>query len=40
MGFIRLKYDLIGYSWFKYDLIGYNVFFCVFQLILVGSSGF
>ena len=27
MGFIRLKYDLIGYSWFKYDLIGYNVFF-------------
>ena len=27
MGFIRLKYDLIGYSWFKYDLKGYNVFF-------------
>ena len=40
MGFIRLKYDLIGYSWFKYDLLGYNVFLCVFQLILVGSSGF
>ena len=40
MGFIRLKYDLIGYSWFKYDLIGYNVFFGVFQLVLVGSSGF